>query len=83
MNLQADLNIVIAGELPTLKHKIGLVHITELHRVEYPWLELFTLLKSSGYEGFTLAEIPGCDSLSDSVRVMSFYRALWSKLNHT
>ncbi len=66
-----------------VKHKIGLVHITELHRVEYPWLELFALLKSSGYEGFTLAEIPGCDSLSDSVRVMNFYRALWSELNRT
>ena len=53
---------------------IRLVHINELHRREYPWRELFTLLKTSGYEGYTLAEIPGS---SDPVRMMNYYRALW------
>ena len=61
-----------------VKGKIGLVHITELHRIEYPWRELFTLLKESGYQGFTLAEIAGS---SDSIRLMNFYRALWTELN--
>ncbi len=58
--------------------RIGLVHITELHRREYPWRELFTLLKESGYSGYTLAEIAGS---SDPVRVMNFYRALWEEYN--
>jgi len=64
-----------------VKHKIGLVHITELHRTEYPWRELFSELRTSGYEGFTLAEIAGCDSETDAVRVMNFYRSLWNELN--
>ena len=40
------------------KHKIGLVHITELCDPAYPWQELFSLLKADGYSGYTLAEIP-------------------------
>ena len=60
-----------------VKGKIGLVHITELHRTEYPWRELFTSLKESGYQGFTLAEIAGS---SDPIRLMNFYRALWTEL---
>ena len=60
-----------------VKEWIQLVHINELHRREYPWRELFTLLKASGYEGYTLAEIP---ESSDSVRMMNYYRALWEAL---
>ena len=60
-----------------VKGRIGLVHITELHRREYPWRELFTRLKASGYSGYTLAEIAGS---ADPVRVMNFYRALWQEL---
>ena len=56
---------------------IRLVHINELHRQEYPWRELFTLLQASGYEGYTLAEIP---ESSDPVRLMNYYRALWEAL---
>ena len=60
-----------------VKEWIRLVHINELHRQEYPWRELFTLLQASGYEGYTLAEIPGS---SDPVRMMNYYRALWEAL---
>ena len=60
-----------------VKKWIRLVHINELHRREYPWRELFTLLQESGYEGYTLAEIP---ESSDPVRLMSYYRALWEAL---
>ena len=60
-----------------VKEWIRLVHINELHRREYPWRELFTLLQASGYEGYTLAEIPGS---SDPVRMMNYYRALWEAL---
>jgi sugar phosphate isomerase/epimerase len=56
-----------------LKDRIGLVHITELHR-DYPWAELFSLLKADGYDGYTLAEIP--DS-PEPDRLLSYYRALW------
>ena len=59
-----------------LKHKIALVHITELH-TSYPWRELFHLLKGHGYGGYCLAEIP--DS-PDSERVMNYYRALYQAL---
>ncbi|MCZ6679233.1 MAG: sugar phosphate isomerase/epimerase [Candidatus Poribacteria bacterium] len=60
-----------------VKNCIRLVHINELHRRDYPWRELFTLLKAAGYDGYTLAEIPGS---SDPVRVMNYYRALWEAL---
>lgn len=41
----------------------------------YPWKELFTLLKKSNYEGWTLVEdgVP----LPDPVRVMKYYRLVW------
>jgi sugar phosphate isomerase/epimerase len=55
-------------------HKIGLVHITELCKPEYPWRELFAKLKGIGYSGFNLAEIPGSE---DAERLMRYYRALW------
>ena len=70
-------NGTIKNNFDLVKGKIGLVHITELHRREYPWRELFTSLKASGYTGYTLAEIAGS---SDPVRVMNFYRALWEEL---
>lgn len=60
-----------------VKQWIQLVHINELHRREYPWRELFALLQASGYEGYTLAEIP---ESSDPVRLMNYYRALWETL---
>lgn len=52
------------------------VHINELYS-PYPWRELFTLLKQSGYEGYTLAEIAAS---SDPDRVLRYYRALWLEL---
>ena len=60
-----------------VKEWIRLAHINELHRREYPWRELFTLLNEAGYEGYTLAEIP---ESSDPMRMMNYYRALWEAL---
>lgn len=57
-----------------LKHKLSLVHINELHRAEYPWRELFALLKAENYTGYTLAEIP--DS-PEPERLLRYYKALW------
>ena len=57
-----------------LSHQIGLVHITEIYRSEYPWRELFRLLKADGYDGYTLAEIAHSP---EPERLMGYYRALW------
>ena len=57
-----------------LAKDIRLVHITELSN-EYPWARLFELLGTSGYDGFTLAEIPAAEH--DALRLMRYYRALW------
>ena len=48
-------------------------HINELWS-EYPWRELFTLLKEIGYSRYTLAEIP---ETTDPLRLMKYYRGLW------
>jgi sugar phosphate isomerase/epimerase len=72
---------VVNGSVKTgfnlLKHRLGLVHINELHKAEYPWRELFGLLKAEGYDGYTLAEIP--DS-PEPERLLHYYRALWKAL---
>jgi len=57
-----------------LAHRIGLVHITEIYRPEYPWRELFRLLQADGYDGYTLAEIAHSP---EPERLMGYYRALW------
>jgi len=67
----------IKGNFELAKNWIQLVHINELHRREYPWAELFTLLRTSGYNGYCLAEIPRS---SDPECVMNYYRALWEML---
>jgi len=57
-----------------VKDKIALVHMRDLFVEDYPWKEFLSLLNGVGYEGFTLAEIPGS---CDPERVMKYYRALW------
>ena len=49
-------------------------HINELWKPEYPWRELFGLMKSARYNRYCLAEIP---ETSDPLRLMRYYRALW------
>ncbi len=60
-----------------LKPWLRNAHINELWKKEYPWRELFGLMKKAGYNGYTLAEIP---SASDPIRLMHYYRALWLEL---
>lgn len=64
-----------------LKTYIRSCHITELTN-NYPWRELFGLLKSIGYDRYTLAEIPALEttSVADTERFMRYYRALWQEL---
>lgn len=52
-------------------------HINEIWKSEYPWREVFGLMKKAGYNRYTLAEIP---ETSDPLRLMRYYRALWSEL---
>jgi sugar phosphate isomerase/epimerase len=54
-------------------------HINELHS-SYPWRSLFTLLKETGYDRYTLAEIPGMPDPASGERLMRYYRALWTEL---
>jgi sugar phosphate isomerase/epimerase len=54
-------------------------HINELHS-DYPWRELFTCLRSMGYDRYTLAEIPGTNDAPSGERLLRYYRALWLEL---
>jgi sugar phosphate isomerase/epimerase len=54
--------------------KVHEVHLRDLTVADYPWRELFTLLKSQNYEGYTLAEIP---ESPDPERVLRYFRSLW------
>lgn len=63
----------IEASYALLEKDIRLVHINELWS-DYPWSSLFSLLRGSGYDGFTLAEIPPSP---DPLRLMRYYRALW------
>ena len=40
----------------------------------YPWRELFALLRSSGFDRYTYAEVP---ESCEPIRFMHYYRALW------
>jgi xylose isomerase-like TIM barrel protein len=67
----------VAGSFEMLKPWLRNSHINELWIKEYPWRELFGLMKSAGYGRYCLAEIP---ETSDPVRLMHYYRALWLEL---
>jgi len=69
----------IRSNFELVRDRIGLVHINELWN-DYPWREEFGLLRESGYEGFTLAEIPGMPDLDSAVRLLRYYKALWGEL---
>jgi len=54
--------------------KIREVHLRDLFDETYPWRDLFALLSTHGYQGYTLAEIP---ESPDPDRVLRYFRALW------
>ncbi|MFN7930556.1 MAG: TIM barrel protein [Blastocatellia bacterium] len=57
-----------------LKPWLRSAHINELSKPDYPWRELFGLMKQANYNRYCLMEV--ADS-SDALRLMRFYRALW------
>jgi sugar phosphate isomerase/epimerase len=62
-----------------LKPWVRHAHINELAN-DYPWRELFALMREAGYGGFTLAEVA---ESSDPERFLSWYKALWTELNRS
>ncbi len=58
-----------------VQDRMGTIHIHDLI-TGYPWLELFALLKSISFEGWTLLEEG--NRTSDPLRVMRYYRLLWN-----
>ncbi len=53
-------------------------HINELANPAYPWRELFTLMRKSGYDRWTLCEVA---ESKEPERFLAYYRALWTELN--
>lgn len=60
-----------------LKPWIKNAHINELAN-NYPWRELFTLLKKANYERYTLCEAA---ESKEPERFLLWYKALWTELN--
>ena len=54
-------------------------HISELTN-SYPWRELFTLLRTGGYERYTLCEAA---ESKEPERFLRYYKSLWTELNRT
>lgn len=71
---EEDENGSIKANFDLVKDSIGLVHITEIGVYQYPWQELFSLLKSIDYSGFCLAEI---QYNPQPERFMRYYRTLF------
>jgi sugar phosphate isomerase/epimerase len=68
----------ISHNFDLLKGRFGdTVHIHDLFDPEYPYRELFTLLRQMNYEGYCLSESP---ATTDPLRVMRYYKALWEEL---
>lgn len=64
----------IAHDFTLVSRWIREVHITRLWNPEYPYAELFRLLKGIDYHGFCLAEIPAS---ADAEELLRYYRALY------
>jgi sugar phosphate isomerase/epimerase len=54
------------------------VHIHDLTDEAYPFRDLFQRLQTSGYEGYTLCEVP---ESKERLRFLAYYRALWIEMN--
>jgi sugar phosphate isomerase/epimerase len=67
-----------------LKPWIKSVHINELYKDahgEYPYRELFGLLRGIGYDRYTLCEIGRTpQSVDDGIETLKYYAALWREL---
>lgn len=62
-----------------LAGRIGLVHINRLH-CGYPYAQLFRLLKSTGYDGYCLAELPAAGDVTCATEFLRYYRQCFELL---
>jgi len=69
----------VAASFQMLRPWIKSCHINELHN-GYPYRELFRLLREANYDRVTLAEIEGAPDEASGVRLLRYYKALWSEL---
>jgi sugar phosphate isomerase/epimerase len=53
------------------------VHLHELTDDQYPFRELFALLRESGYNRYTLAEVA---ESKETERYMRMFKALWTEM---
>jgi sugar phosphate isomerase/epimerase len=68
----------VARNFNLVKAKLGrTVHIHDLYD-DYPYRELFALLRKQDYDGYCLSESP---ATADPLRVMRYYRLLFDELN--
>jgi sugar phosphate isomerase/epimerase len=58
----------------SVQDRIRNVHLHELWDPDYPYRQLFSLLRESGYQGYCDAEVSASDQ---PVRLMRYYRALF------
>jgi sugar phosphate isomerase/epimerase len=69
----------VSESFKMLRPWIKSCHINELHS-GYPYRELFRLLRETGYDRVTLAEIAGAPDVASGERLMRYYKALWTEL---
>jgi sugar phosphate isomerase/epimerase len=69
----------VAEYFQLLRPWIKSCHINELHS-GYPYRELFRLMRQTGYDRVTLAEIAGMPDPASGERLMRYYKALWNEL---
>jgi len=72
------LNGSVKPSFDLLQPWIRSVHINELADTRYPWREFFSLLRASGYDRYTFAEVA---ESKEPERFLRWYRALWTELN--
>lgn len=78
-NPQDVVNGSVSESFKLLRPWLKSCHINELTS-GYPYRELFGLLRETGYDRCTLAEIQGMPDTASAERFMRFYKALWSEL---
>src|SRR4030095_4423346 len=72
-------NSSVKPSFDLLRPWIKSCHINELAN-NYPWRELFTLLRQSNYDRYTLCE---AQESKEPERFLRWYKALWTELNRS
>lgn len=67
----------LAANFQLVAQRLGTIHIHDLIS-DYPWRELFGLLKQAKFDGWTLLEESA--ATADPARVMKYYRLAWQAL---